>query len=219
MIKLKISALESNNSKKNYHIYVKAKYEYEFEHIGIRYALQNYSDWRVKALKPIREFNNYKMYGLHEEINEFNPGIVEFAVYYITTYEETIWDNNYNQNYFIGMVGGNIALNKAEIKIESSTAFLEGEIIVYNLGFEKNVGLTYSINNDNVWNQCEAKYTGTLYNNSIEVWKFKTTGYIIKNKIPEYKFAVYYNTAGGLKYWDNNFSQNYIIDKQGLILE
>ena len=99
-----------------------------------------------------------------------------------------------------------------------STSWVEGEIFVKNLSFNKQVGIRLSANRWFSFQDTDASFHGTVAVaeglSQVEVWKFKTPELNLDQGSPEFKFAVYYNNLdNGEWFWDNNFAQDYSLSK------
>ncbi|MBK8459174.1 MAG: hypothetical protein IPL43_02275 [Micropruina sp.] len=103
---------------------------------------------------------------------------------------------------------------------------MEGEILVNNLSFAKNVGIRYSADGGATWHDRNASFAGSHTSSGVfvgsgaEVWRFKTP-VLNLHPAPEFRLAVFYrNLATGEHYWDNNFGQDYKVSKaSGATLE
>jgi Carbohydrate/starch-binding module (family 21) len=175
---------------------------------------------------PIDLASHYGDYDIFESINA--PYTAEFAIRY-TVDGVDYWDSNYGANYKLvshrdNIIGANVILNKATVKtdINSGALWLEGEIYVKKISFNKRIGIIFSGDDGKSWSETNATYQGvetegaydTIFNPTIEVWKYKTPAqnYPIE---PDYlRLAVYYkNDETGEAYWDNNFGQDYKVSK------
>lgn len=181
-----------------------------------------------------RDMNFLGHYGEYDIFGGSLISCEEFAVKYLVSGQE-YWDNNNGFNYHIGTfrgaVGGNVMLNKAIARegIEGGggftfeTSWLEGEIYVQNLSYHKKVGIRYTKDGGLTWQDSDASYFGLLHGNAsnidgVEIWKFKTPTLNYDHSSPVFKFAVYYEMRDwgpnfGRQFWDNNFTQDYILDK------
>lgn len=180
-------------------------------------------DW---VTAPIDLSSNYGDYHVFEALNA--PYTAEFAIRY-TVDGIDYWDSNYGANYKLvtnndNIIGANVILNKATVKtdINSGTLWLEGEIYVKRLSFNKRIGIIFSGDDGRSWTETNATYQGveiegaydTIFNPAIEVWKFKTPAQNYPVEPDYFRLAVYYkNDETGEAYWDNNFGQDYKISK------
>ncbi len=147
---------------------------------------------------------------------------------------QTFWDDNGGQNYRFATVvmrtGGNVILNEATAKQSNeagggfvfATSWLEGDIYVNNLSFQKEVGVRLSVDGAVSWQDRNAIYSGpatesnSIGGTGVEVWKFKfkTPELNLDETSNEIRFAVFYqNLATGEVFWDNNFGQDYRVSK------
>jgi Carbohydrate/starch-binding module (family 21) len=128
----------------------------------------------------------------------------------------------------LAIVGAHVVLNKAVSKqgIQAgggfvfTTSWLEGEILVNNLSFVKNVGVRLSADGGISWNDTLGFFAGSHDADNIfigpgaDVWRFKTPELNLVSNPGEFRFAVFYrNGATGEWFWDNNFGQDYKISK------
>jgi hypothetical protein len=185
--------------------------------------------WDAKPLNWQGGYDNYDIFGTDPSF----PYTEEFAVSYSVN-GITYWDNNNGRNYVLSnsknTVGSNnIILNKATSKIGSQsgggfvfkTSWFEGEIYINNLSFQKKVGVRFSTDGGITWEDRDANYAGLIlestYSSTLgaELWKFKTPEYNFNNASSVFIFVVYYkNQDTGEWFWDNNFLQNYNLNKE-----
>lgn len=184
------------------------------------------STWKDRALAFSAHFGDYDIF--KETVNE---QVVQFVIRYVAA-GQTFFDNNAGGDYAfssnLAVVGGNVILNNAIAKRGTQagggfvfdTSWLEGEILVNNLSFVKNVGVRLSVDGGVNWSDAPAFFAGSNASNGVfvgpgaEVWKFKTPELNFNNASPEFRFAVFYrNVATGEVFWDNNFSQDYKVSK------
>ena len=142
------------------------------------------------------------------------------------------WDNNGGGNYhlgstFAGVVGGNVSLSSARaVRCSEAgggftfdTGWLEGEILVNNLTFNKRVGIVYSRDGGASWNTVDGSFSGPVHAvastvSGVEIWKFKTPQLNIDTSTPSYRFAVFFQRLdSGVTHWDNDFGQDYLLSK------
>jgi Carbohydrate/starch-binding module (family 21) len=164
-------------------------------------------------------------------LGTINEQVLQFALRYDVG-GQTFFDNNSGQDYRfmtnLAIVGGNVILNKAVSKQGAqagggfvfTTSWLEGEILVNNLSFVKNVGIRLSVDGGISWNDTVGFFAGSHDSDNIfigpgaEVWRFKTPELNLVSNPSEFRFAVFYqNGATGESFWDNNFGQDYKISK------
>ena len=188
--------------------------------------------WLDRELEFVSHHDVYDVFGSGGAY----PYCSEFVIRY-TVNGEDHWDNNYGMNYHIGsfrgLVGGNVALRSAIAKqgIESgggmtvTTSWFEGEVYVQNLSYHKNVGVRFSTDGGNNWEDASAEYEGPATSvassteiECVECWTFKTPTYNLDHSANQFLFAVFYEIRDsgpdhGIRFWDNNFTQNYHLDK------
>ena len=184
------------------------------------------STWNAVNLAFSSYFGDYDIFS-----GTINEQVLQFALRYDVD-GQTFFDNNSGQDYRfvtnLGVVGGNVILNKAVSKqgvqagggFVFTTSWLEGEILVNNLSFVKNVGIRLSADGGISWNDTLGFFAGSQDSDNIfvgtgaEVWRFKTPELNLVSNPPEFRFAVFYrNGATGESFWDNNFGQDYKISK------
>ena len=126
-------------------------------------------------------------------------------------------------------MGLNVVLNRAVARQGSeagggfvfTTSWVEGEIFVKNLSFNKRVRIRLSANGWASFQDTDALFSGNVAvaegDSQVEVWKFKTPELNIDTSRPDFKFSVFYNDLDtGEWFWDNNFDQDYILSKTDL---
>ena len=158
-----------------------------------------------------------------------NEQVLQFVIRYAVA-GSTFFDNNAGLDYRfasnLAVVGGNVVLNRATAKRGSqagggfvfTTSWLEGQILVNNLSFAKDVGVRLSADNGNTFLDTHGVFSGSHADNGIfvgpgaEVWQFKTPELSLDISASEFRFAVFYRVqATGEVFWDNNFGQDYRI--------
>jgi hypothetical protein len=195
------------------------------KNVAIHYAQPN-GAWVERPLAWQNNFSNYDLFGLTD--NSFIT--TEFVIRY-TVNGETFWDNNGGANYRIdsgrpNTVGGNVILNKATARRGSqagggfvfTTSWVEGEIFVKNLSFQKHVGIRLSANGGASFHDTNASFSGNVPVavglSQVEIWKFKTPELNLDQSTPNFKFAIFYNNLdNGEWFWDNSFGQDYTLSK------
>ena len=188
--------------------------------------------WVERALTWQKNFGAYDVFGRND--NTFVT--TQFVLRY-TVDGQTFWDNNDGGNYHIdeirpNTVGGNVMLNKATARRGSqagggfvfTTSWLEGEIFVKNLSFNKRVGIRLSTNGWTNFQDTNASFNGSVAVaeglSQVEIWKFKTPELNLDESRPDFKFAVFYNNLDtGEWFWDNNFGQDYTLSKTDLAID
>jgi Carbohydrate/starch-binding module (family 21) len=186
--------------------------------------------WQTKSLALE---GNYGDYNIFEAVNA--PYTEEFAIKY-TLDGVDYWDSNEGTNYKLSknnenVISGNVILNKATVKANynETALWIEGEIYAKKVSYNKRIGIRFSGNDGNDWEETDAIYQGleiegaysSIFNTPIEVWKFKTLANHYPAEPDFFRFAVYYkNGDNGESYWDNNFGQDYKISKiDGAMIE
>jgi hypothetical protein len=188
--------------------------------------------WVERALTWQKNFGAYDIFGRSD--NAFVT--TQFVIRY-TVNGQTFWDNNDGGNYHIdelrpNTVGGNVMLNKATARRGSqagggfvfTTSWVEGEIFVKNLSFNKRVGIRLSTNGWATFQDTDASFNGNVAVaeglSQVEIWKFKTPELNLDEGRPDFKFAVFYNNLDtGEFFWDNNFAQDYTLSKADFAID
>jgi hypothetical protein len=196
--------------------------------VAIHYA-QSDGAWVERPLSWQNNFSNYDLFALTD--NSFVT--TEFVLRY-TVNGETFWDNNGEANYHVdsarpNTVGGNVILNKATARRGSqagggfvfTTSWVEGEIFVKNLSFQKQVGIRLSSNGGTSFHDTNASLSGNVPVavglSEVEIWKFKTPELNLDQSTANFIFAIFYNNLNtGDWFWDNNFGQDYTLSKADL---
>jgi hypothetical protein len=161
---------------------------------------------------------------------EVNEQVTQFVIR-CTMDGVTSYDNNAGADYRFGStlatVGGNVALHKATARrgtqggggFTFTTSWIEGQILVNNLSFAKEVGVRYSTDGGATWRDTQGSFAGGAADGvfvglGAEVWRFKTQELNLDGASPEFHFAVFYRDfATGSVFWDNNFGQDYRLNK------
>lgn len=144
---------------------------------------------------------------------------------------ETQYDNYFGQNYRLDLavaaVGKNVVLHTATARrgteagggFTVTTSWLEGNILVNNLSFVKSVGVRMSADGGATWSDTVASFAGQKLQDGTfigpaEVWRFKTPELNLNVASQVFQFAIFHhNGATGETFWDNNFGQDYRVDK------
>jgi hypothetical protein len=195
------------------------------KNVGIHYT-PNGNTWKDAPLAFSSHFGNYDIF-----TGTVNEQVAQFVIRYSTD-GQTFFDNNGGQNYQFGSnlatVGGNVVLNMAKARrglqagggFVFTTSWLEGEILVNNLSFVKDVGVRLSTDNGVSWHDTHGFFsgshtsTGMFVGTGAEVWRFKTPELNLDNSSSEFRLAAFYrNVATGEVFWDNNFGQDYKVSK------
>lgn len=206
-------------------ISVKVKNSSFAKNVLVHYTPDN-AVWKDFPLAFSSHFGDYDVFS-----GEVNEQVSQFVIRY-TANGETFFDNNSGSNYPLlstgAAVGGNVMLNLATAKIDHeagggfvfTTSWLEGEILVANLSFAKEVGVRLSVDGGLTWHNTNGGYAGSetsegkFIGPAAEVWRFKTPELNLVNPSLDFRFAVFYrNLATGEVYWDNNFEQDYKVSK------
>ncbi len=186
--------------------------------------------WKDHPLGFMGHYGTYDVFGGTGS----TPTTGEFVLRYTVPGQEH-WDNNKGANYkigtFKGVVGGNVMLKQATAHIGHevgggftfTTSWFDGEIYVQNLSHNKRVGVRYSADGGVTWVDVDGSYVGPERAvagdvSGVEVWRFKTPTLNLNTAAGAFRFAVYYETRDpgpgfGTQFWDNNFAQDYVLDK------
>ena len=209
----------------NTHITVKVQNIAFSKDVAVYYAQAN-GTWVGRALTWQKNFGDYDVFARND--NTFVS--TEFVIRYSVN-NQTFWDNDDGRNHQIderrpNTIAGNVMLNKAIARRGSqagggfafTTSWVEGEIFVKNLSFNKRVGIRLSANRWMSFQDTDASFQGNVAVavglSQVEVWKFKTPELNLDQSTPEFKFVVYYNNLdNGEWFWDNNFAQDYLLNK------
>ena len=199
--------------------------------LALHYAQPN-GTWVEQPLTWQKNFGPYDVFARSD--NTFV--MTQFVLRY-TVDGQTFWDNNDGGNYHIdeirpNTVGGNVMLNKAIARRGSqagggfvfTTSWVEGEIFVKNLSFNKRVGIRLSTNGWTSFLDTNASFSDTVAVavglSQVEIWKFKTPELNLDGSRPDFKFAIFYtNLDTGEFFWDNNFNQDYTLSKADLAID
>jgi len=136
----------------------------------------------------------------------------DFAIEYQVN-GSTYWDNNSGNNYYLSFTMGGTdpvpyVLKKSALildhKYKNDISF-DGQIVLKNLAFNKEVVVRYSIDDWATYSETSAGYTYSM-ENDLEVWTFNQAAPAGSTV----KFAIRY-TVNGITYWDNNFGVNYTV--------
>ncbi len=207
------------------YLYAKVKVKNIAYHKEVVVHYNSYGGWLDQALSWQTNYGNYDIF----QDNVANTS--EFVIRY-TSDGATYWDNNFGANYtisnFRNVVGGNVMLNQATARIGMeagggftfTTSWIEGNIYVNNLSYNKQVGIRFSADGGVNWENSNGSYQGLITEGTYattlgaEVWHFKTPTYNYNAASNVFLFAVYYhNLDSGQWYWDTNFGQNYMLNK------
>lgn len=196
--------------------------------VDLVYSPFGSSVWLERPLGFVSHHGNYDVFGSDSVTLS---SVETFALRYRVAGAE-YWDNNFGADYtigaaFSGKVGGHVCLRSATAfrateaggGFTFDTGWFEGEIVVDNLAFNKQVGVVYTRDAGMTWNTVNGSYLGPVAAIAanvagVEVWKFKTPQLNIEPTSDVYRFAVFFEvTDWGVTYWDNNFGQDYFLSQ------
>ncbi|GFO55853.1 hypothetical protein GMSM_28600 [Geomonas sp. Red276] len=196
--------------------------------VALHYQQQD-GTWSEAPLSWQKNFNDYDDFILNDD--QFY--ISRFALRYSVD-GETFWDNNGGADYRIdeihpNTVGGNVVLNLATAHRGTeagggfvfTTSWVDGEIYLNNLSFNKKVGIRLTADDWGTFEDTFAGFAGIVPVaegvSEVEVWKFKTPELNLDESTPDFKFAIFYvDLDSGETFWDNNFGRNYTLSKADL---
>jgi hypothetical protein len=187
--------------------------------------------WTEKPLTWQKNFATYDLFTRSDSTFVITDFVIRYSVD-----GQTFWDDNNGANYKIdgsrpNTVGGSVVLNKATARRGSqagggfvfTTSWVEGEIFVKNLSFNKRVGIRLTTNGWITFQDTDAAFNGNVpvavavRLSQVEVWKFKTPELNLDQSNPDFMFAVFYNDLNtGQWFWDNNFGLDYTLSKTDL---
>ncbi|MCX7922197.1 MAG: CBM21 domain-containing protein [Clostridia bacterium] len=137
------------------------------------------------------------------------PGVWASSCTFKIKYEvngSIYWDDNGGIGYYMAWYAPTNLLQKSTVALRYSSktqTALNGNIVLKNLAYNKQVKVRYTTDNWATYNDVNATY-GTDLGNGLEDWNFSApipTGSTVK-------YAISY-TVNGITYWDNNFGANY----------
>jgi carbohydrate/starch-binding protein with CBM21 domain len=196
--------------------------------VALHYARSD-GTWVESPLSWQANFGAYDLFARTDNTFVTTQFVIRYSVD-----GQTFWDNNGGANYQIdeirpNTVGGNVNLNKATARRGTeagggfvfTTSWVEGEIFVKNLSFNKRVGIRLSANGWASFQDTDASFNGNVPVaeglSQVEAWKFKTPELNLDPSSPSFLFAVFYNNLDtGEWFWDNNFVQDYTLSKNDL---
>lgn len=182
---------------------------------------------------------DFTLIGNYGDYSLYRGQIPQTTARFVIKYQAggiTYWDNNNGVDYYVaawtsphaGIVGGNVGLSSAKVKIDilmtkyGATYIVRynitGQIYVKNRSYEKQVGVVL---HDGYygWMTTYGTYECSMDYGSqdIEIWNFK---YISKEQHPHayepFKIAVFYKEINGgsitAEHWDNNFFMDYTLN-------
>jgi hypothetical protein len=142
------------------------------KNVTIHYTPDNFI-WKDSVVGFTSHFGDSDLFS-----GTVNEQVLQFVVRY-TADGQTFFDNNSGQNYRfvsdLARVGGNVVLNNATAKIGGeagggfvfTTSWLEGEILVNNLGFTKEVGVRISVDGGVSWQDRQGFFAGSNTNEGV----------------------------------------------------
>lgn len=189
---------------------------YQFKNHGWEEVEASY----VKSLGGNKELWRFKTsyYMYHAS----SPPCFKLAVRYRVDNKE-YWDNNNGRDYSASWVRNlgqsRLVLNRANATVPyytgAESAYLNGEIVVKNVAYHKQVKIVYTLDNWTTVKEATAVYDRTVSTwlgiTEMEVWKFEIEFCAVHKQV---KFAVAM-TANGTTAWDNNFGEDYTIAVPG----
>jgi hypothetical protein len=193
--------------------------------VAIHYA-QPDGTWVERPLTWQKNYGSYDVFSRSDNTFVTTRFVIRYSVD-----GQTFWDNDDGADYHVdegrpNTVGRNVMLNKATARRGSqagggfvfTTSWVEGEILVKNLSFNKRVGIRLSANGWASFQDTDASFNGNVSVaeglSQVEVWKFKTPELNLDESRPDFQFAVFYNNLDtGAWFWDNNFGQDYTLSK------
>ncbi len=183
-------------------------------------------NWEDNELAFGEHFGDYDLFG-----GEIEKQVTQFVVRFQAAGGD-FYDNNHGNNYHLdsthSAIGSNVVLNLATAEQGSeagggfvfTTSWVEGEILVRNLGFSKDVGIRLSVNGGLTFEDVHGTFGGTTTTDGKfvgpdnEVWRFKSPELTLDPAQPNFRFAAFFrNHATGEEFWDNNFQQDYKVSK------
>jgi len=150
--------------------------------------------------------------------------IDQFVILYKVA-EQHYWDNNSGHNYFLDVAAAErkgdygvgtaviyppiIQEDDAQVKKENNGNHLIVYVAVQNLDYHKKVGIVYTTDGWQTWNNAFCSYSQSYLPESlpfqaqVETWKVEIL--VSSQKI---EYAIFYIVKNNT-YWDNNFGRNY----------
>lgn len=178
--------------------------------------------WTDLELDFVSHHGNYDLFGYSTSFSDWT-GAVDFAIRYEVN-GETYWNSNDGADFHLGasddfIIEGAVTLNRMDVDGYhcagwmgcSHATHLSGEIYVENLYYDKSVGVRCSPDGTN-WEDIPASYLAATSGN-VERWDFDAWDYVYQPgpEYPEYTCAVFFDD-----FWDNNFTQDYRIQNEGM---
>jgi hypothetical protein len=196
--------------------------------VAVRYAQMD-GTWVEAALAWQKNCANYDLFFRRDSTFVTREFVIRYSVAGLT-----FWDNNNSANFHVdpthpNAVGGRVVLSQATARrgtqagggFTVTTSWVEGDILVQNLSFNKRVGIRLSANRWGSFADTNASFSGTVPVaaglSNVETWRFKTPELNLDTSVPDFRFAVFYdNLDTGEFFWDNNFGQDYSLSKNDL---
>ncbi|USB32658.1 carbohydrate-binding protein [Paenibacillus sp. YPG26] len=153
------------------------------------------------------------------DLNQTNPQIstaqeIKFAIKYEAG-GQTYWDNNNGQNYSITRFNlSSTILGKPNVLLASSSIYdntFTGNVFVKNIAYNKTVKIVYTTDNWATTKEGYATYSRPANTEeTVQDWQFSFNN--IGSNVSQIKYAISY-TVNGQTYWDNNYGQNYTVNR------
>ncbi|WP_054943111.1 carbohydrate-binding protein [Paenibacillus ihuae] len=143
-----------------------------------------------------------------------NAQTIQFAIKYQVN-GQTYWDNNNGQNYSVSRFNeSSTILGKPQVLRAYDDLYkntFSGSIYVKNLDYSKEVKIKYTTDNWNTTREGYASYSMPGNSDgSVEIWNFSFNN--IDPSVTQIQYAISY-TAIGQTYWDNNYENNYTVNR------
>ncbi|MFP4979184.1 hypothetical protein ACE6ED_27535 [Paenibacillus sp. CN-4] len=155
-----------------------------------------------------------------DNINNNNPQLanaetIQFAIKYEVN-GQTYWDNNNGQNYSVSRFNQSSTILGKPNVFRAYDDFYEntfsGSVYVKNLDSSKEVKIKYTTDNWNTTREGYASYSIPANSDgSVEIWDFSFNN--IDPSVTQIQYAISY-TANGQTYWDNNYGNNYTVNRR-----
>ncbi|MNW58870.1 putative phosphatase regulatory subunit [compost metagenome] len=143
-----------------------------------------------------------------------NAQTIQFAIKYEVN-GQTYWDNNNGQNYSVSRFNeSSTILGKPNVFRAYDDLYentFSGSVYVKNLVPSKEVKIKYTTDNWNTTREGFASYSIPANSDgSVEIWGFSFNN--IDPSVTQIQYAISY-TANGQTYWDNNYGNNYTVNR------
>lgn len=197
--------------------------------------------WTSKEMTELGNYGTHRLFYVRIQQSTVQFAVEFTHTYAVSgmTYTQTHWDNNSGADYYIspwttapgstaGAVGGYVGLQQATLSNFSSivgtpaSSFpgslvrrkLNASLAVQNISPNKSVGIRMTTDNWAHYVDVSATYGGYFSTGGavdIETWNIAHT---FLARLPvNVQFAVYLTDLDtGITYWDNNFTQNYLLN-------